>query len=82
MSVFIFTERIKDVTKVKGEQAVHLNLHICLQGTALEWYSLEWYSLELYSWKLTEFEKESLSKISLERGWITLLIKHFKEHSA
>jgi hypothetical protein len=39
-------------------------------------------ALEWYSWKLTKFEKESLSKISLDRGWITLLIEHFKERSA
>ena len=71
-NVFIFVERIKDVAKAKGGNTVRLNLHSCLRGTALEW----------YSWKLTEFEKESLSKISLERGWITLLIEHFKERSA
>ena len=71
-NVFVFTERIKHVAKIKGEQAVRLNLHTCLRGTALEW----------YSWKLTKFEKESLSKISLEGGWITLLIEHFKERSA
>ena len=58
-NVFIFVERIRDVAKAKGENTVRLNLHSCLRGTALEW----------YSWKLTEFEKESLSKISLERGW-------------
>jgi hypothetical protein len=68
-NVFIFKERIKDVAKVKAEQAVRLNLHTCLQGTALEW----------YSWKLTQFEKHFLRELSLEHGWITLLIKHFKE---
>jgi hypothetical protein len=40
-NVFTFVERIKDVAKAKGENAVRLNFHSCLRGTALEWHSGE-----------------------------------------
>lgn len=63
---------MRDVALFKGEAVVKINIHGCLRGAALEWYTTE----------LTETEKRLLRNSNLENGWLAELINHFKPRAA
>ncbi|KAL4744304.1 hypothetical protein BDW72DRAFT_199729 [Aspergillus terricola var. indicus] len=54
--IYSFTDRIHDVALFKGKLVVKVNIHSCLRGPALEWYTIE----------LTQEEKKQLRDFSLE----------------
>ena len=63
-NVFVFIQRIKDVTALKGSEVVRTNLPTCLRGAAQRWYSDE----------LNDRDKITLSR------WYTALAKRFREN--
>lgn len=70
--VYSFTDRIRDVALFKGELVVKVNIHSCLRGSALEWYTIE----------LTQEEKKRLRDSSMEEGWSSALTARFKPQTA
>ena len=39
--VHVFIDRVKDVPIAKGKELVRQNLHLCLRGSALAWFTTE-----------------------------------------
>ncbi|KAI9040714.1 uncharacterized protein KD926_007795 [Aspergillus affinis] len=66
--VYLFVERMRDVTHLKGQDTVRANIFSCLKGAALAWFTTE----------LTTTEKDGLRNSSLEDGWFQVLIDRFK----
>jgi hypothetical protein len=67
-NVFVFIQRIKDVTALKGSEIVRTNLPTCLRGAAQRWYSDE----------LNDRDKIAL-RVDLSQ-WYTALAKRFWEN--
>ncbi|CAG8950508.1 hypothetical protein HYFRA_00007005 [Hymenoscyphus fraxineus] len=69
--VFLFTERIKDIALLKGQNSVRGIVTSCLRGSALAWYTAE----------LSDLERAGLRTGSLDL-LLGTLIARFKEPSA
>lgn len=68
-NVYLFIDRIKDITSIQDSELVHSNLSTCLRGSAQKWYFFE----------LTQLERDALQE--LDEGvteWIKALKKRFK----
>ena len=70
--VYVFIDRIRDIIEYKGEELVKANIHACLRGAALEWFTTE----------LSEMEKRSLRLLSMADGWLHALLARFKPRAA
>lgn len=68
VNVHTFVDRLRDMVPYKTEPVVRGNIHACLRGEAMQWYSVE----------LTELEKAGLRNTPVEQGWFPALIKRFK----
>lgn len=66
-NVHLFVERVRDLSKTKGDELIKTNLNTCLRGTALIWYTAE----------LTELERAGLRRLELSE-WIDALTKRFR----
>ncbi|KAJ5578388.1 uncharacterized protein N7459_007352 [Penicillium hispanicum] len=66
--VFVFIDRMADLKLLKSEEVVRANIHSCLRGDALRWYSQE----------LTAEEKRLMNITPLNDGWFHMLKKRFK----
>ncbi|CAG8961032.1 hypothetical protein HYFRA_00002572 [Hymenoscyphus fraxineus] len=69
--VFLFTERIKDIALLKGQDSVQGIITSCFRGSALAWYTAE----------LSDLERAGLRTGSLDL-LLGTLIARFKEPSA
>jgi hypothetical protein len=66
--VYLFTERVRDVAQIKGEDVLKTNIPACLRGTALAWYTTE----------LSNLERQGLRAGTLET-FLTELTLRFQE---
>ena len=67
--VFLFTNQLRQIASIKGEEVVRLNSPLCLRGYAQQWFSSE----------LTT-EQQAEYRTTLER-WIRALINRFQPDS-
>jgi len=67
-NVETFIDRLRDLATLKSEEVVRANVHSCLKGIALKWYTHE----------LARDTKDIMQATSLEAGWYKLLAKRFR----
>jgi hypothetical protein len=67
-NVYAFVNHIRSLAFTKPESLIRANLNSCLRDKAQDWFDME----------LNSGEREVLSVISLETGWIKALLKRFK----
>ena len=63
--VYVFTDHAWDVAADKDETMIKNNLHVCLCRTALSWHTIEF----------SDFKKKIMQALSLEKEWISALVK-------
>lgn len=66
--VYTFVDHMTDLILLKSEAVVRANMHSCLRGDALRWYSLE----------LTADEKMMMNQVPLKDGWFSMMTYRFK----
>ncbi|CAG8239687.1 unnamed protein product [Penicillium salamii] len=67
-NVDVFIDRMRDLVALKSETVVRANIHSCLRGAALRWYTQE----------LSRDTKDLLQLKSLEEAWFKRLATRFK----
>ncbi|KAJ5675356.1 hypothetical protein N7462_008253 [Penicillium macrosclerotiorum] len=66
--VYVFIDRMKDLVNLKSEEVVRTNIHSCLRGDAIRWYTHE----------LSTREKEMMQSCPIASGWFASLLERFK----
>ena len=69
-NVHLFCKRILDLTIIKNQKLIRVNLNICLRDSAFIWYTVAFNRLK----------RIDLRNFELEKNWIKKLINRFKSN--